>query len=195
MDKIKKQLEFLIEIDKLKEIFRQSILVNSRRNENDAEHSWHLCMYAVVLSEYAPKELNIARVLKMLLIHDVVEIYAGDTYLYDAEANKTKAVREQAAADKIYSLLPTEQGNELKELWYEFERCDTIESKYANSLDRLQPVILNYMSQGERWLEHKVHKADVIERGYRLMNYAPQEIKEVFLKILDDSVEKGYLLP
>lgn len=195
MDKIKKQLEFLIEIDKLKEIFRQSILVNSRRNENDAEHSWHLCMYAVILREYAPKELDIARVLKMLLIHDVVEIYAGDTYLYDVEANKTKADRERAAADKIYNMLPLEQGNELKELWYEFERCDTIESQYANSLDRLQPVILNYMSQGERWLEHKVHKSDVIERGYRLMNYAPKEIKDVFLKILDDSVKKGYLLP
>lgn len=195
MDKIKKQLEFLIEIDKLKEIFRQSILVNSRRNENDAEHSWHLCMYAVILREYAPKELDIARVLKMLLIHDVVEIYAGDTYLYDVEANKTKADRERAAADKIYNMLPLEQGNELKELWYEFERCDTIESQYANSLDRLQPVILNYMSQGERWLEHKVHKSDVIERGYRLMNYAPKKIKDVFLKILDDSVKKGYLLP
>lgn len=195
MDKIKKQLEFLIEIDKLKEIFRQSLLVNSQRRENDGEHSWHLCMYAVVLQEYAPENTDILKVLKILLMHDLVEIYAGDTYLYDVEANKTKAVREQAAAQKIYGLLPEEQGKEFKELWYEFEACESIESQFANSLDRLQPVMLNYLSQGKKWLENGVHKNDVIQRANRLMDYGAPQIKEVFLKILDDSVKKGYLLP
>lgn len=195
MDELKNCIEFLIETDKLKEIFRQSLLVNSKRNENDAEHSWHLCMFAVVLSDYAPENTDMLKVIKMLLVHDIVEIYAGDTYLYDVEANKTKAAREQAAAEKIYGMLKGEKGEELKALWQEFERCDTGESQFANCLDRLQPVLLNYLSKGEKWLENRVHRDDVKERAYRLMNYGNPKIVELFTKILDDSVEKGYLLP
>ncbi len=194
MDKLKRQMEFLVEIDKMKNVFRQSLLWDSSRHENDAEHSWHLCMYAIVLEEYANPGTDMLKVLKMVLIHDLVEIYAGDTYLYDVEGNKTKADREKKAADKIYSLLG-ERGAELRALWEEFDACQTKEAKFANGLDRLQPIMLNYLTKGKMWLEHKVHKADVLERGYRLVNYGHPKLVEFLNNILDESVEKGYLLP
>lgn len=194
MDKLQKQINFLIEIDKMKSIFRQSLLSDSSRHENDAEHSWHLCMYATVLEEYANPGTDMLKVLKMLLVHDLVEIYAGDTYLYDADGNKTKADREKKAADKLYPMLG-EQGAELRALWEEFDECESTESKFANGLDRLQPIMLNYLTKGEMWLKNKVHKSDVLERGYRLVNYGHPKLVEFLNKILDESVEKGYLLP
>lgn len=194
MDKLKKQMAFLIEIDKLKSIFRQSILADGSRFENDAEHSWHLCMYAIILEEYAPEGVDMLKVLKMALIHDLVEIYAGDTYLYDVEGNKTKADREMKAADKLYSSLD-KQGTELMALWEEFDLCETPEAKFANCLDRLQPIMLNYLTKGKMWLKNGVHKSDVLERGYRLVNYGHPAIVEFLNNLLDESVEKGYLLP
>lgn len=194
MDKLKKQMAFLIEIDKLKSIFRQSILADGSRFENDAEHSWHLCMYAIILEEYAPEGVDMLKVLKMALIHDLVEIYAGDTYLYDVEGNKTKADREMKAADKLYSSLD-KQGAELRALWEEFDLCETPEAKFANCLDRLQPIMLNYLTKGKMWLKNGVHKSDVLERGYRLVNYGHPAIVEFLNNLLDESVEKGYLLP
>lgn len=194
MDKLKKQMAFLIEIDKLKSIFRQSILADGSRFENDAEHSWHLCMYAIILEEYAPEGVDMLKVLKMALIHDLVEIYAGDTYLYDVEGNKTKADREMKAADKLYSSLD-KQGAELMALWEEFDLCETPEAKFANCLDRLQPIMLNYLTKGKMWLKNGVHKSDVLERGYRLVNYGHPAIVEFLNNLLDESVEKGYLLP
>lgn len=194
MDKLKKQMAFLIEIDKLKSIFRQSILADGSRFENDAEHSWHLCMYAIILEEYAPEGVDMLKVLKMALIHDLVEIYAGDTYLYDVEGNKTKADREMKAADKLYSSLD-KQGAELRALWEEFDLCETPEAKFANCLDRLQPIMLNYLTKGKMWLKNGVHKSDVLKRGYRLVNYGHPAIVEFLNNLLDESVEKGYLLP
>lgn len=194
MDKLKRQLEFLTEIDKLKSIFRQSLLADGSRHEDDAEHSWHLCMYAVVLEEYAAPDTDMLRVLKMVLVHDLVEIYAGDTYLYDVEGNKTKAAREKAAADKLYSMLD-EQGNSLKALWEEFEDCSTNEAKFANGLDRLQPIMLNYLTQGKMWLKNNVHRSDVWNRAYRLVDYAHPKLVEFLANLLDECVEKGYLLP
>lgn len=194
MDKLKKQMAFLVEIDRLKSIFRQSILADGSRFENDAEHSWHLCMYAIILGEYAPEGVDMLKVLKMALIHDLVEIYAGDTYLYDVEGNKTKADRETKAADKLYSSLD-KQGAELRDLWEEFELCETPEAKFANCLDRLQPIMLNYLTKGKMWLKNEVHKSDVLERGYRLVNYGHPAIVEFLNNLLDESVEKGYLLP
>lgn len=194
MDKLKKQMAFLIEIDKLKSIFRQSILADGSRFENDAEHSWHLCMYAIILEEYAPEGVDMLKVLKMALIHDLVEIYAGDTYLYDVEGNKTKADREMKAADKLYSSLD-KQGAELRALWEEFDLCETPEAKFANCLDRLQPIMLSYLTKGKMWLKNGVHKSDVLERGYRLVNYGHPAIVEFLNNLLDESVEKGYLLP
>jgi putative hydrolase of HD superfamily len=194
MDKLKQQMDFLVEIDKMKGVYRQSLLADGSRHEDDAEHSWHLCMYAVVLGEYAPEGTDMLRVIKMVLVHDLVEIYAGDTYLYDVEGNKTKAAREKQAADKLYSMLD-EQGAELRALWEEFDECESVEAKFANGLDRLQPIMLNYLTKGEMWLKNGIHRADVWDRGYRLVNYGHPKLVEFLKELLDECVEKGYLLP
>lgn len=193
MERLSQQMEFLIEVDKLKEIFRQSLLADSSRHENDAEHSWHMAMMAIILKEYAPEGTDILHSIKMMLIHDLVEIYAGDTYLYDEKGNADKDEREKLAADKIFGLLPKEQGEEMKALWYEFEACETKESGFANTLDRLQPVLLNYLTKGVMWQKHGVSSDMVIKKGYRLMENADEKIKAYYLKLINESVEKGYL--
>lgn len=194
MDKLLKQIEFLTEIDKVKNVFRQSLLSDASRHENDAEHSWHLCMYAIVLEEYAEPGTDMLKVLKMALVHDLVEIYAGDTYLYDEVGNLSKARREKEAADKLYSMLG-EQGADLRALWEEFDECTSREARFANCFDRLQPVMLNYLTEGKMWLKNKIHKADVIKGNHRLLSYGHPKLTEFFNKIVDESVKKGYLLP
>ena len=196
MDKFKKQMDFLIEISKMKSIYRQSVYYENGeiKRENDAEHSWHMCMYALVLEEYAPKGTDISKCIKMMLIHDLVEIYAGDTYLYDEKGNADKAEREKAAADKLYAMLD-EQGEELKALWYEFEANESLESQFANTLDRLQPLLLNYLTQGYEWKENKVHISQVIEKGKWETRKVDKRIKKFVMDLLEDSVKKGWLLP
>lgn len=156
MERLKKQMEFIIEVDKLKDIIRQTNLTNGERKENDAEHSWHLALMAVFLSEYAKEPVDVLQVIKMVLIHDLVEIDAGDTYLYDEAGNGTKAAREQKAAERIFNILPGDQAEELFKLWQEFEDRKTPESKFANTLDRIQPVLLNDATDGRAWREHDV---------------------------------------
>lgn len=156
MERLKKQMEFIIEVDKLKDIIRQTNLTNGERKENDAEHSWHLALMAVFLSEYAKEPVDVLQVIKMVLIHDLVEIDAGDTYLYDEAGNGTKAAREQKAAERIFNILPVDQAEELFQLWQEFEDRKTPESKFANTLDRIQPVLLNDATEGRAWREHDV---------------------------------------
>ena len=156
MERLKKQMEFIIEVDKLKDIIRQTNLTNGERKENDAEHSWHLALMAVFLSEYAKEPVDVLQVIKMVLIHDLVEIDAGDTYLYDEAGNGTKAAREQKAAERIFNILPGDQAEELFQLWQEFEDRKTPESKFANTLDRIQPVLLNHATEGRAWREHDV---------------------------------------
>ena len=156
MERLKKQMEFIIEVDKLKDIIRQTNLTNGERKENDAEHSWHLALMAVFLSEYAKEPVDVLQVIKMVLIHDLVEIDAGDTYLYDEAGNGTKAAREQKAAERIFNILPGDQAEELFQLWQEFEERKTPESKFANTLDRIQPVLLNDATEGRAWREHDV---------------------------------------
>ena len=156
MERLKKQMEFIIEVDKLKDIIRQTNLTNGERKENDAEHSWHLALMAVFLSEYAKEPVGVLQVIKMVLIHDLVEIDAGDTYLYDEAGNGTKAAREQKAAERIFNILPGDQAEELFQLWQEFEDRKTPESKFANTLDRIQPVLLNDATEGRAWREHDV---------------------------------------
>lgn len=156
MERLKKQMEFIIEVDKLKDIIRQTNLTNGERKENDAEHSWHLALMAVFLSEYAKEPVDVLQVIKMVLIHDLVEIDAGDTYLYDEAGNSTKAAREQKAAERIFNILPGDQAEELFQLWQEFEDRKTPESKFANTLDRIQPVLLNDATEGRAWREHDV---------------------------------------
>ena len=195
MERLKKQMEFLIEIDKLKNIFRQSLIADKSRNENDAEHSWHMAMYATILEEYAPKDTDILKVIKMALIHDIIEIYAGDTFLYDEEMIKSKEKREKEAAEKIYSILPTKQGEEIKSLWLEFEEKKTNEAIFCATLDRIQPIILNYLTKGGTWKKHNIKKEMVLKKAYLIFEKADERIKKFILDIINESVEKGYLLP
>lgn len=195
MDKFKKQMEFLIEIDKLKNILRQSLISDMSRNENDAEHSWHMAMMCVILEEYTEEGTDILKVIKMALIHDVVEIYAGDTFLYDEENTKSKQKREIDACEKIYSILPKEQCNYFKALWNEFEEKQTKEAIFCSILDRVQPILLNYLTKGGTWKKHKISKDMVLKKGYIIFEKSHPQIKEFILNILEESVQKGYLLP
>ena len=193
-DPLARQIQFLLEIDRLKQITRRTLIADGSRRENDAEHSWHLALFAVVLAEHGPAELDLARVIKMVLVHDLVEIDAGDTYCYDPAACATQRDREVAAAERIFALLPPDQRDELRELWEEFEAKDTAESRFAAALDRLQPVLLNCHTQGRAWLEHGVTRAQVIERNRHIAAGAPR-LWEYALALIDDAVEKGYLNP
>src|SRR3954464_2511851 len=158
MTRLEQQLSFCKELDKLKNILRQSLLMDASRRENSAEHSWHLACMAMLLSEYAVAPVDLTRVLKMLLVHDVVEIDAGDTFAYDTVNLETQHAREQQAADRLFGLLPSEQGSELRGLWEEFEHHQTVEAKFANALDRLQPLLQNFYSGGQSWMKHQVSR-------------------------------------
>ena len=160
-ERLKKQLDFALEIDKEKNIFRQTHLSGHGRNENDAEHAWHMAIMAYLLREYANEEVDITKVMLMCLIHDIVEIDAGDTYAYDEENLKTQKAREDAAKERIFSLLPDDQKEEMIALFDEFEAYETAESKFAHSLDNLQPLMLNNSNDGSDWVEHGA-KADTI---------------------------------
>ncbi len=195
MENLKKQMAFLIEIDKLKNIFRQTLISDKSRNENDAEHSWHMAMYAIILEEYAPKDIDILKVIKMALIHDIIEIYAGDTFLYDEQMTKSKEKREKEAAKKIYSILPSDQYNEIKSIWEEFEKKETKEAIFCSTLDRIQPIILNYLTKGGTWKKHNVTKKMVLEKGYLIFEKADEKLKKYVLDLIEESVKKGYLLP
>lgn len=192
-ERFKNQLQFLIEADKMKNILRQTLLVDKSRRENDAEHSWHFALMAMILFEYADREsINLFRVLKMALIHDLVEIYAGDTFAYDLEGNKTKQDRENKAADRLFGLLPDDQGTEIRDLWAEFDNMQTPDSKFAASVDRFQPFINNYMTQGHTWKLGNV----TCEKVYARMDIVRQSMPELwgFVEtVISDSVSKGYL--
>lgn len=164
-ERLLKQVEFLAEIDKLKTILRQTRLIHEDRRENDAEHSWHLALAAILLAEHANEVVDVAKVVKMVLIHDLVEIDAGDTFCYDYELARDKAQREEKAADRLYGLLPEDQGRELRTLWEEFEERKTPEAKFAAALDRFQPVLHNLRTGGGTWIRHGISRAQVEERN------------------------------
>ncbi|AQS59179.1 HD domain-containing protein [Desulforamulus ferrireducens] len=192
-ERLYKQLEFIVEIDKLKQVLRQSVVTGSLRNENDAEHSWHLAVMAILLAEYAAeKDVDILRVVKMVLIHDLVEIDAGDTFCYDAKGYEDKAEREQRAADRIFNLLPADQAAEIMDLWHEFEEMTTPEARFAASLDRLQPLLLNYHTNGHTWQKPGVNSEMVYKRNAVLKENAP-ELYEYVKEVIEDSIAKGYL--
>ncbi|HZJ57796.1 MAG TPA: HD domain-containing protein [Clostridia bacterium] len=192
-ERLKKQIDFIVEVDKLKNIYRQTLLMDGSRNENDAEHSWHLALMAMVLKEHSPKkDLDITKVLKMLLVHDLVEIYAGDTFCYDEKANLDKAHRELVAAERLYSLLPSDQGQELRALWDEFEEKETPEALFASSLDRLQPLICNYHTGGHTWVKYGIKSSKVIERNLPIKEGAPS-LWELVQDMVEDSIEQGIL--
>ncbi|MDO4466522.1 MAG: HD domain-containing protein [Bacillota bacterium] len=162
--RLEKQLEFIKEIDKEKEITRQTYLASGSRKENDAEHAWHLAVMAYLLSEYANEEIDVAKTMLMVLLHDVVEVDAGDTYAYDEEGKLTQRAREEKAADRLYAILPEDQGQFLRDLWEEFEARETKEAKFARTLDNFQPMMLNAATDGRAWKEHEAKLSKVLKR-------------------------------
>jgi len=191
-NKLNKQIDFILEMDKLKTIFRKSFILNTNRRENDAEHSWHLAVMAIVLQEYSNNSIDISHVIKMLLLHDVVEIDAGDTFLYDENLTESKFERENEAADRIFALLPDSQCATFKDLWLEFETGITSEAKFAKSLDRLMPLLHNYYSGGKTWIEFNITKKQVLEKNEKFCD-GSIELWAFAKSIIDKSVEKGYL--
>ncbi|MDO5155239.1 MAG: HD domain-containing protein [Eubacteriales bacterium] len=167
MDKqrLDQQFSFIREIDKEKFIGRQTYLTDAVRKENDAEHAWHMAIMVLLLNEYANEDIDKLRTMSMLLIHDLVEIYAGDTYAYDEEGKKTQEIREQEAAKRLFGMLPEDQRDEMKALWEEFEDRQTKEAKFARTLDNIQPMMLNAATDGKAWEEHGVHLSQILKRN------------------------------
>lgn len=191
-ERLKQQLHFILEIDKEKNIFRQTHLTGHGRNENDAEHAWHMAVMAYLLREYSNEEVDIARVMLMCLIHDIVEIEAGDTYAYDEESLKTQKAREDAAKEKIFSLLPQDQKQELTALFDEFEDNQTAESRFAHAMDNLQPLLLNDSNGGGDWKAHGVTAAQVYKRQGKTRQ-GSEALYAVTDQILHKHVQKGNL--
>lgn len=194
--RLDKQIKFSTEIDKEKEIFRQTYLADGSRKENDAEHAWHAAIMTYLLAEYANEKIDVAKTMMMLLIHDIVEVDAGDTYAYDEVGKQTQREREQKAADRLYSLLPEDQGKDLRALWDEFEEGVSAEAKFARVMDNLQPMMLNVASDGKSWVEHEVAVSKILKRNERtplgseiLWNYAKENWIKPNIKagiIIDD---------
>ena len=192
-ERLKSQLEFLVEIDKMKSVIRRTLIMDGSRRENDAEHSWHLAMLAMVLEEYSEREINISRVVRMCLVHDLVEVYAGDTFAYDEKGYEDKLARENAAADKLFSMLPPEQGSEFRALWEEFDEAETADAMYAAAMDRLQPIMNNFMTNGHTCRDGNVTSDKVLDRMQKIKKATP-ELWPVVEYIVNTSVEKGILL-
>ncbi len=191
-DRLEKQLAFALELDKEKNIFRQTHLTNNGRSENDAEHAWHMAVMAYILKEYSNEEIDISKVMIMCLIHDVVEIDAGDTYAYDEAGLKTQKAREDAAKERIFSMLPSEQKQEMIALFDEFEENQTAEAKFAHAMDNLQPLILNNSNNGADWKAHNVSAKQVYGRQTKSKD-ASKELYDYTDDLIQRNVEKGNL--
>jgi putative hydrolase of HD superfamily len=193
--RFKNQVEFLIEIDALKHTLRQTVLVDLSRRENSVEHSWHIALAAMMFKEYADAPgLDTDRVIRMLLLHDLVEIDAGDTYCYDEPGKAGQKEREDRAADRIFGLLPEDQAREFRALWDEFEERRTPEARFAHAMDRFQAFVHNYFTRGHTWRQHRIRKSQVLERMQPVQAIAPR-IYEYAATLIDDAVGRGYLLP
>ena len=193
-EKIKRQLQFLLETDRMKNIERRNLIADGSRRENDAEHSWHLALFALVLAEYAPPQTDVNRAIRMAVVHDLVEVYAGDTFCYDKAAAADKKEREEAAARRLFGALPAGQGSELEALWREFDEESTPAARYAAACDRLQPFLLNYKTKGHTWNLTEVHAADVYER-LRPVREGMPALWDVVEFVVKDSVARGWLRP
>ena len=191
-ERLEKQINFIREMDKEKFIGRQTYLSDGKRKENDAEHAWHLALMTLLLSEYANEKIDTLKTMTMVLFHDVVEIDAGDTYAYDEEGKKTQAQREQKAAERLYGLLPEDQGAKLKAIWEEFEAKNTPESRFAHAMDNLQPLMLNNSNGGGDWREHGVSAEQVYGRQ-RKTALGSEKLYEVTDHIIREHIEKGNL--
>jgi putative hydrolase of HD superfamily len=193
IDRLKAQVSFITEIDKLKQVLRRTITIDQDRNENDAEHSWHTATMAFLLSEYAgEKEIDLLKVIKMMLIHDIVEIDAGDTYCYSDVDQQAKVERESRGANRIFGLLPGDQARDLHALWGEFEAQETAESRFAAALDRLQPLLLNFHTGGKTWKKHGVSKEQVLKRAGPIRDSSPV-LWEYAERLIDEAARMGLL--
>ena len=188
-----RQVDFILEIDREKQIERQTHICGYSRREGDAEHAWHMALMAWLLQEYSNEPIDLAKTMVMILVHDLVEIDAGDTYAYDEAANRTKEEREKKAAERIFGLLPEDQGEKLRQLWEEFEAYETAEAKFAHLLDNFQPLLLNDASGGKSWQEHGVHRSQPMKRNERIPETS-EIVWEKMQEIFDRHVEKGTLL-
>lgn len=208
-ERLKKQIEFLLEADKMKSLYRQTYIINDekrsdsmrdlegdegryKRRENDAEHSFHLALFAMTLAEHANIPVDLLRVMKMVIIHDIVEIDAGDTYCYDKKGYESKRDREERAADRLFGILPEDQAAEYRALWEEFEAMDTAEARFAAALDRMQPMLLNYTKNGMSWQEHGISYGQVYERNKHIAN-GSEELWEYMEAALEDALGRGIL--
>ena len=191
--RLDQQIRFLTEIDRLKRVDRRTLLLDRSRRENDAEHSWHLAMMVLLLSEHANwPHFDRFKAVQMVLVHDIVEIDAGDTYAYDVEGHNDKAERERKAADRIFQLLPEDQAREMRALWDEFEAAQTPEAKFANTVDRMQPLLHNCLTEGATWKESQVRRGQVIDRCQSIEN-GSQSLWDYMLEQIDEAVNQGHL--
>ncbi|MCH4285486.1 MULTISPECIES: HD domain-containing protein [Bacillota] len=193
-ERIEKQFAFCREIDKEKFIGRQTYLTGAKRKENDAEHAWHMAIMTLLLSEYANEKIDVLKTISMLLIHDLVEIDAGDTFAYDEEAKKTQRERELMAADRIFGLLPSDQGDKLRALWDEFEEGTTPEAKFAHTMDNIQPTMLNAATNGKSWKEKGVQLSQILNRNSNTAD-GSQTLWEYSLQhFIEPNIEKGNII-
>ena len=190
--RLAQQLQFILEVDRLKDILRRNMVTAGDRFENDAEHSWHLALMATVLAEYANADIDVNRVIRMLLVHDIVEIDAGDAFVYDEAAREGKAARERAAADRIFALLPSDQCSEFRALWDEFEGHASPEARFAAAIDRLQPLLLNHATRGASWSRHSI-TADRVLHLNATIDHGSSSLWEHAQRMIDDAIEQGYL--
>ena len=192
-NRLQQQIAFILEADKLKQVLRQTPITEKSRQENSAEHSWHVALMAILLLEYAKNpQIDILHIVKMLLIHDLVEIDAGDTFCYDDQARLDQHHRELKAAKRIFNLLPSDQAAEMQALWDEYEIRQTINAQYANALDRLQPILVNFFTEGAAWRIHNVKRHQVVARNRWIKEGAPQ--LWIYAKgLIDDAVQRGFL--
>ena len=193
MERFKKQLDFILEIDKEKEIYRQTHLKGYKRQENDAEHAWHMAIMIYLLKEYANEEFDVAKAMMMALIHDIVEIDAGDTYAYDTKNLATQEEREEKAANRIFGMLPDEQKKEMIELFYEFEEGKTPEAKFAKTMDNFQPILLNDSNNGKDWRVHGIKKSQVVNRQKK-SQLGSEDIWEYTSELIEKNVKKRNLI-
>lgn len=193
-ERLRQQFAFFKEIDKEKEIFRQTYLADASRKENDAEHAWHMAIMTVLLSEYANEEIDVLKTVTMLLIHDIVEIDAGDTYAYDSEGKKTQEERERKAADRIFHLLPDDQADKMYALWEEFEAQQTPEAIFARTMDNIQPMMLNDASNGLSWDEHQVKLSQILKRNERTAKGSEQIWEYAKEEFLQKNIQAGHII-
>ncbi|WP_406242479.1 HD family hydrolase [Tissierella carlieri] len=191
-ERLLKDIEFIVELDKMKSILRQTSLINEDRREDDAQHSWHISVMAMILGEYSNEKIDICKVIKMLLTHDLVEIFAGDTFCYDKVGNEDKKERENLAAEKIFGMLEEDKGRELRGLWDEFEDGKTSEALFAASMDRLQPMLSNYYNNGGTWKKFNVAKEDIYKR-IAPVKKSSDELWSFVENMIEDAYDKGLI--